>query len=108
MRLNRRTDIVAGIPTTAKQHLTEALLLFRDMNHRYGQTIALTNLGSVQTRIGRHNLAVGQLREALALSRETGVHLAPEAAQWRLTQAARDMAASIGGVPKHMLAIEHR
>lgn len=50
----------------------KALAIFRDLGHRGGEATALTNLGDVSIRLGRHQEAVAEHAQAIAIFGDLG------------------------------------
>ncbi|MPZ82306.1 MAG: tetratricopeptide repeat protein [Actinophytocola sp.] len=67
----RRVLVVLGRLTDAARHLTDALTVFREIDHLSGQAGVLDSLAGVHADAGRHEQAAELAAEALRLARQT-------------------------------------
>ena len=63
---------LSGDYPAAAASCKQALELFRDLGHRYGQANAIGNLGVVQSRTGDYPAAAASLTQALGMFRDLG------------------------------------
>ncbi|MGW6524766.1 AfsR/SARP family transcriptional regulator [Streptomyces sp. NPDC054962] len=84
----------------ARQHLQEALALFRRVGDPTGQARALVNLGLLEERLGRFLPALAYLEQALSLYRSAGD-------RWGEAIALKDLASVEGQLGDYGQAADH-
>ncbi|MFI5843217.1 ATP-binding protein [Catenuloplanes sp. NPDC051500] len=90
----------------AHDHLDRALELCRAGGERVGEAEALVELGTVHLLCGRHDAAVGALREALAIHREHGSARACAETMNRLGAALQERGAYQEAIAVHEHALD--
>ena len=84
-------------PERARQHITEALLMFQRMNYAHGVAVAHTNLADFAQRAGDHHVTLHHATQAMAfphLDQQPTLEVEAQAARLHALSALNDPAAA--------------